>query len=65
MGYRPDYLTARTLYRAVREPAAVGMLWGYAADAVARRPRYAEPDVVRELRREQRLSSVLTRGVNP
>jgi biofilm PGA synthesis N-glycosyltransferase PgaC len=65
MGYRPGYLTARTLYRALREPASVGMLWGYAADAVKRRPRHPERDVIRELRRGQRLSSVLTRGANP
>ena len=29
MGYRPTYLTLRALYRARREPAALGMLWGY------------------------------------
>jgi len=40
------------------------MLWGYAADAAARRARYPEADVRRELRREQRLSSVFARGAH-
>ena len=31
MGYRPSYLALRALYRARREPAALAMLWGYAA----------------------------------
>lgn len=61
MGYRPSYLALRTLYRMREEPAAVGMLWGYTADAAARRARYPEPEVRREVRSEQRLSRVLGR----
>ena len=37
MGYRPSYLAMRALYRARREPAALAMLWGYAAAAATRR----------------------------
>ena len=33
MGYRPTYIALRALYRARREPAALAMLWGYAAAA--------------------------------
>ena len=36
MGYRPTYLALRALYRLAREPAALAMLWGYAAAAAQR-----------------------------
>jgi poly-beta-1,6-N-acetyl-D-glucosamine synthase len=65
MGYRPSYLLLRTLYRIPREPAAVGMVWGYLRDAVSGAQRCPEPDVIRHLRREQRLVTVLGRGANP
>jgi hypothetical protein len=65
MGYRPSYLALRTLYRIPREPAAVGMLWGYARGAFERADRCPERDVVRRLRDEQRLVAVLGRGANP
>jgi glycosyltransferase involved in cell wall biosynthesis len=44
MWYRPSYLVARTLYRAVRsrDPAVLGLTWGYARSALARKPRHAE-----------------------
>ncbi len=55
MGYRLSYLILRALYRAVREPKALAMVWGY-ADAVRRgRPRYADSEVRDWLRREQSL----------
>ena len=41
MGYRPTYLAARALFRSVREPRAVGMLWGFGAAALRREPRFA------------------------
>jgi glycosyltransferase involved in cell wall biosynthesis len=65
MGYRPSYLALRTLYRMLREPAAAGMLWGYARDASARRERCPEAAVVRRLRSEQRLLTIVRRGANP
>jgi glycosyltransferase involved in cell wall biosynthesis len=65
MGYRPSYLVLRTLYRIPREPAAIGMVWGYLRDGVGRVERYPEADVVRHLRSEQRLVAVLGRGANP
>jgi glycosyltransferase involved in cell wall biosynthesis len=65
MGYRPSYLLLRTAYRTPREPAAVGMLWGFAAAALAREPRCPEPDVIRHLREEQRVRAVLRMGAPP
>lgn len=65
MGYRPSYLLLRTAYRAPREPAAVGMIWGFAAAALAREPRCPEPDVIRHLRDEQRVRAVLRQGTPP
>ncbi len=50
MGYRPTYMVLRALYRARREPAALAMLWGYAAAAVRRAPRCPDSRVVSVLR---------------
>jgi poly-beta-1,6-N-acetyl-D-glucosamine synthase len=62
MGYRPSYLAIRALYRARREPAALAMLWGYAAAAARRAPRCPDERLVTELRARQRLGSTLRRG---
>jgi glycosyltransferase involved in cell wall biosynthesis len=62
MGYRPSYLALRALYRSLREPAALAMLWGYGAAAARRAPRCPDPDVVRVLRDRQRLRATLRRG---
>ncbi len=62
MGYRPTYMALRVLYRARREPAAVAMLWGYAAAAARRSPRCPDEDVVHALRERQRLGAALRRG---
>ena len=62
MGYRPSYLAMRALYRTLREPKAMGMLWGYAAAATAREPRCADAGVVALLRERQRLRATLRRG---
>ena len=62
MGYRPSYLALRALYRARREPAAIGMLWGYFGSARVRAPRCPDERLVRELRERQRLGVTLRRG---
>jgi hypothetical protein len=62
MGYRPGYLVVRTLFRARRDPAALAMLWGYAAAAVRREPRLADPAARAELRRRQSLRSLPLRA---
>ena len=62
MGYRPSYLAMRALYRARRQPAALAMLWGYAAAAVGRAPRCPDAGVITALRDRQRLRVALRRG---
>jgi poly-beta-1,6-N-acetyl-D-glucosamine synthase len=62
MGYRPSYLTLRAIYRARREPAAIGMLWGYFGSARRRAPRCPHPHLVHEVRERQRLVATLRRG---
>jgi glycosyltransferase involved in cell wall biosynthesis len=56
MGYRPGYLLLRTAYQALREPAALAMLSGYADATVRRQPRCPDPAVLAYIRREQGLS---------
>ena len=55
MGYRLSYLLIRTAYRVLRDPAAVGLLLGYARAAAGRRPRCADEDVRAYVRRQQSL----------
>jgi glycosyltransferase involved in cell wall biosynthesis len=62
MGYRPSYLAIRALYRARREPAALGMLWGYFRSAARRVPQCPDERLVRALRDRQRLGPTLRRG---
>ncbi len=65
MGYRPTYLLLRAAYRTVRDPAAVGMVLGYAAAAASGSERCPDRDAVRRLRDDQRLRTVLRRGAPP
>jgi biofilm PGA synthesis N-glycosyltransferase PgaC len=60
-GYRPSYLVLRALYRACREPAALALIAGYAAAAIAREPRCSDPVALAYLRREQSLRHLPTR----
>jgi poly-beta-1,6-N-acetyl-D-glucosamine synthase len=53
LGYRPWYLLLRALWNARREPAALGMVWGYAASALRREQRNDDPDARAYLRRQQ------------
>jgi glycosyltransferase involved in cell wall biosynthesis len=62
MGYRPTYLVLRALYRARQEPAALGMIWGYARNAIRRVPQCPNRQLVREVRSRQRLLPTLLRG---
>ena len=56
VGYRPWYLVLRALFNARREPAALGMIAGYAAAAVRREPRSDDVDARAYLRRQQSLA---------
>jgi glycosyltransferase involved in cell wall biosynthesis len=62
MGYRPYYVVARSLYRALQAPSAVAMLWGYARAAVTGRPRCSDPEAIAQLRRQQSLRSIPARA---
>jgi biofilm PGA synthesis N-glycosyltransferase PgaC len=53
LGYRPWYLVLRSLWNSRREPAALGMIWGYAVAAAKREPRNADPEARAYLRRQQ------------
>jgi poly-beta-1,6-N-acetyl-D-glucosamine synthase len=61
MGYRPWYLLARTLHRLRSEPAAVGLVLGYAAAALRRSPRLEDPRARAVLRADQSLRRFLHR----
>jgi glycosyltransferase involved in cell wall biosynthesis len=65
MGYRPSYLLLRALYRSRRDPAAIAMVWGYAAAAAGRVQRVSDPRMVARLREQQRLRATLRRGAPP
>ena len=61
MGYRPSYLAFRALYRGMRDPVALSMMWGYGRAAILRRPRLADPEVRALLRSEQGLRKLQLR----
>jgi glycosyltransferase involved in cell wall biosynthesis len=60
LGHRVPFLVLRSVFHATvrREPAAVALLWGYAASALRRRPRCADPGVLACRKREQSLRNV-------
>ncbi len=62
MGYRPSYLVCRSLFRALREPAALAMLTGYAAAAIRREDRLNDRSAVEYLRSQQRLRTLWLRS---
>ena len=55
MGYRVSYLTLRTLYRALRSPAALGLLVGYSRARIARQPQCSDTELRAYVRSEQSL----------
>jgi hypothetical protein len=61
MGYRPYYLVLRALHHARREPAALGLVWGYASSALRRSPRCPDREVVDFVRSDQSLRNILRR----
>jgi glycosyltransferase involved in cell wall biosynthesis len=62
LGYRFSYLLLRALHRSRREPAAVGMVWGYCAAALRGEPRYSDAAVRNRLRERQRLRHLSLRA---
>jgi glycosyltransferase involved in cell wall biosynthesis len=61
MHYHLPYLVLRSLFKARREPAAVGLVWGFLRAAARREPRCADPGVASYQREHQRLRSLGTR----
>ena len=53
LGYRPWYLPLRALWNARRDPAALGMIWGYAVAALTRAERNEDVEARAYLRRQQ------------
>ena len=61
MGYRPYYLVLRAFHHSRREPAALGLLWGYASSAIRRSGRCPDKAVVDYVRDDQSLRNILRR----
>jgi poly-beta-1,6-N-acetyl-D-glucosamine synthase len=61
MGYRLWYLLARTLHRTRRDPAAVGLVYGYVSAAVRRAPRLDDPEARAMLRNDQSITKIFRR----
>jgi biofilm PGA synthesis N-glycosyltransferase PgaC len=62
LGYRFPYLLARTMHRSLRNPAALGMLVGYASAVARRLPRHEDPAVLAHLRKRQSLRRLPSRA---
>jgi glycosyltransferase involved in cell wall biosynthesis len=62
LGYRPSYLVVRALFRAPRDPAALGLVAGYGECVVRRSPPCAKPGVRAWVREQQRLRHLVTRA---
>lgn len=54
MGYRPSYLMLRAAFNARRDPAAAGLLWGYAGQLLRRAERERDEGARAYVRRQQR-----------
>lgn len=63
LGYRAWYLLLRSLWNARREPAALGMAWGYTLSAVRREERMADVAARAYLRRQQSPSNLRRRAL--
>lgn len=53
MGYRLSYLSTRAFWHARRDPAALGMLWGWITAFAARESRCSDADARAYVRRQQ------------
>jgi glycosyltransferase involved in cell wall biosynthesis len=62
MGYRPLYLILRALFSARREPAALGMVWGFVVPALTRQSRVSDRELRRRLRQRQGLRTLPARA---
>jgi poly-beta-1,6-N-acetyl-D-glucosamine synthase len=62
MGYRPSYVLFRAAYRALKEPSAIAIVWGWASAALRREPQYADLRVRKHVRAQQRLRNLPERA---
>ncbi len=64
MRYRFGYLLVRSGFQAVRhrQPAALGLVWGYTAAAIAREPRWSDDEAAAYLRGLQRARALPVRA---
>jgi GT2 family glycosyltransferase len=62
LGYRPSYLLLRALFRAARDPTALGLLAGYAGAVIRRDRRSPRPETRAWVRRQQRLRNLARRS---
>lgn len=62
LGYRPSYLVARALFRAPRDPSALGLVAGYGGSVLRRSATCPKPQVRSWVREQQRLRHLVTRA---
>ena len=62
LGYRPSYLIIRAAFRAFRDPSALGLVAGYAGEAIRRRPQCTRTGVRTLVREQQRLRRLARRA---
>lgn len=62
LGYRPSYLVVRALFRAPRDPSALGLVAGYGGSVLRRSPTCPKPEVRAWVREQQRLRHLVTRA---
>jgi poly-beta-1,6-N-acetyl-D-glucosamine synthase len=63
MGYRFSYLFLRTVHRARKDRAALGMLGGFLHAALRREARYSDAEVRAYVRRNQSIRAVVSRFI--
>jgi glycosyltransferase involved in cell wall biosynthesis len=62
LGYRPSYLVLRAAFQALRDPSALGLVAGYADEAIHRRSRCTRTGVTSWVREQQRLRRITQRA---
>jgi len=62
MDYRPSYLALRMLFRLPRNPAAIGLLFGYARARLGGAKRCSDVELRAFVRRQQRLREIPVRA---
>lgn len=63
VGYRPYYVTLRAVFNLIRDPGALGIVFGYLGAAVRGEPRNADRSVRAYVRRQQRISKLPRRAL--